>query len=284
LLDPKLRARSVVAEIKRSSNGAQHVFRVARHPLQATDGRSSEGHVWSVRDISQQQLAEQARDQFLDMVSHELRTPLANLKAYAETLILTEQLDVAKQKDFCNIINAEATRLARLVDDLLSISSMEVGSLSLSREETDMERLLQEVVNKVRPQMDQKGTVFNTTFPEKWPKLHLDKDKMAATLVNLLGNAVKYTPGDGRVILKVSVTENDFRIEMEDTGVGISAEELPKVFDKFFRSSDPRVQKESGSGLGLAFAQEVVRMHSGTLTVQSQPGTGSKFTVTLPKT
>ena len=284
LLDPKLRARTAVAEIKRSSNGAQHVFRVARHPLRAADGRSNEGHVWSVRDVSQQKLAEQARNQFIDTVSHELRTPLANLKAYAETLTLTEQLDVEKQKDFCNTINAEATKLARLVDDLLSISSMEVGSLSLAKEETDMERLLQEVVEKVSPQMDQKGIVFNTTFPEKWPELHLDKDKMAATLVNLLGNAVKYTPGDGRVTLRVRVTENHFRIEVEDTGLGISAEELPKVFDKFFRSSDPHVQRESGSGLGLSLAQEVVRMHGGTLTVQSEPGTGSKFTVTLPNT
>ncbi len=284
LLDPKTQARIVVAEIERSSNGTQHVLRVARHPLRAGDGRASEGHVWLVRDISQQKLAEQARDQFLDMVSHELRTPLANLKAYAETLTVTDQLDVEQQKDFCNIINVEATRLARLVDDLLSISSMEVGSLSAAKEETDVERMLNEVVDKVSPQADQKRIVLSTTFPEKWPKLHLDKDKMSAALVNLLGNAVKYTPNDGRVTLKVKVTENDFQIEVEDTGVGISADELPKVFDKFFRSANPLVQQESGSGLGLSFVQEAVRMHGGTLTAQSEPGTGSKFTVTLPNT
>ena len=139
------------------------------------------------------------------MVSHELRTPLANLKAYAETLTVTKQLDLEKQKDFCNIINAEATRLARLVDDLLSISSMEVGSLSLVKEETDMERMMKEVVDKVSPQMDKKFIVMNTTFPEKWPKLHVDKDKMTGTLVNLLGNAVKYTPSGGRVTLRVKV-------------------------------------------------------------------------------
>ncbi len=284
LLDPQLQARTVVAEIERSSNGTQHVFRVARHPLRSADGPSSGGHVWSVRDISQQKLAEQARDQFIDIVSHELRTPLANLKAYAETLTVTEQLDVEQQKDFCNIINVEATRLARLVDDLLSISSMEAGSLSAAKEETDVERMLNEVVDKVSPQAERKGIVLNTSFPEKWPKLHLDKDKMAAALVNLLGNAVKYTPSGGRVGLKVKVSGNDFRIEVEDTGVGISAEELPKVFDKFFRSSDPQVQQESGSGLGLSFVQEAVRMHGGTLTAQSEPGTGSKFVVTLPNT
>jgi two-component system phosphate regulon sensor histidine kinase PhoR len=283
LLDPTTKARPVVAEIRRSNNGVPHVFRVARHPLRAAAPGSNGGHVWCVRDISQQWLAEQARNQFLDAAAHELRTPLANLRAYAETLTLSEKLDVEKQKDFCNTINSEATRLGRLIDDLLSISSMEVGSLSVSREDTDTERLLREVVEKVKPQMSQKGLVFTTDFPEKWPTLHLDKDKLAAAMVNLLGNAAKYTPSEGRVTLRVRLTENEFVIEVEDTGAGISAEELPKVFDKFFRSSDPRIQKESGSGLGLSFVQEVVRMHGGNVNVESERGAGSKFTVTLPK-
>lgn len=282
LCDATLTTRPVVAEIQRSNNGVPHVFRVARHPLRKATSQSSEGHVWCVRDISQQWLAEQARNQFLDAAAHELRTPLANLRAYAETLTVSEQLDVEKQKDFCNTINSEATRLGRLIDDLLSISSMEVGSLTVNREDTDTERLLHEVVEKVTPQMNQKGLTFNTAFPEKWPTLHLDKDKLAAALVNLLGNAVKYTPSDGRVTLRVRLTEGAFVIEVEDTGAGISADELPKVFDKFFRSADPRIQKESGSGLGLSFVQEVVRMHGGTVNVESERGAGSKFSVSLP--
>ena len=283
LLDPNLRQRTVVAEIDRSNNGAHHVFRVARHPLRAADGKSSSGHVWSVRDISQQKLVEQARDQFLDAATHELRTPLANIKAYAETLTLSEQLEVEQQKDFCNTINSEATRLARIVDELLSISSMEVGSLSTSEEETDMERLLSEVVQKVEPQAKQKKIDLRTSFPEKWPTLYVDKDKMAAALVNLLGNAVKYTPSDGQITLTVAAVGDALQIVVADTGVGISAVEQSKVFDKFFRSSDPRIQKESGSGLGLSFVQEVVRMHDGTVNVESEPDAGTTFTVTLPR-
>ena len=283
LLVPETQARTVVAEIKRLNKGTDQVLRVARHPLRAADGRSSAGHVWSARDISQQKLAEQARNAFLDAATHELRTPLSNIKAYAETLTLSEKLDVEKQKNFCNTINSEATRLGRLIDDLLSISSMEVGSLSLAKEEVDVERLLREAVQKVSPQMEQKGIAFKATFPEKWPALHLDKDKMAAALVNLLGNAVKYTPNGGRVTLTVTIIEDGLQIEVADTGLGISASELPKIFDKFFRSSNPRVQKETGSGLGLSFVQEVVRMHNGTLNAKSEQDVGSTFTVILPR-
>ncbi len=282
LADPDARSRTVVVEIARSGDASQGVLRVARHPLRGAKGMPATGHVWSVRDVTQQKLAEQMRNQFVNSATHELRTPLANIKAYAETLVLSEMLDVEKQKQFCNTINAEATRLARFIDDLLSISSMEVGSLSLARQETDIERLLREVQEKARPQMAQKKIVLRCALPEKLPKLRIDKDKIVATLVNLLGNAAKYTPEGGQVDFKVQVKSDALQIDVEDTGIGIAAEELPRIFEKFFRSSDPRVQQETGSGLGLSLAQEVVRLHGGKLTVQSELNKGSRFTVALP--
>src|SRR5690606_18810794 len=130
----------------------------------------------------------------LDSATHELRTPLTNIRAYAETLALCEVVDVEKQKQFCNTINAEATRLSRLIDDLLSLSSIEAGSLSIRRQNVEVRRLLQEVVDKMRPAMEQKQIEFIVALPEKLPEVKLDKDKLAVTLVNLLGNAAKYTP------------------------------------------------------------------------------------------
>jgi signal transduction histidine kinase len=112
--------------------------------------------------------------------------------------------------------------------------------------------------------------------------MRLDKDKINTTLVNLLGNAAKYTPEGGRVALKVKTADGALVIDVEDTGVGIAAEELPRVFEKFFRSADPRVQQECGTGLGLPLAREVVRLHGGELTATSQLNKGSTFTVTLP--
>jgi two-component system phosphate regulon sensor histidine kinase PhoR len=236
-----------------------------------------------MRDVTQQKLAEEMRDQFVDTATHELRTPLANIKAYAETLALADMIDVEQQKQFLNTINSEATRLARFVDDLLSVSSMELGSLSLNKQVTDLNRMLNEVVAKVRPQIEEKQQTFEIVFPEKLPEPELDKDKIAALLVNLLGNAVKYTPEGGRVTFHVNVSDQHIELSVEDTGVGIAADEVPKVFDKFFRSQDPRVQEQTGTGLGLALAQEVVRLHGGHITVESELNKGSTFSVLLPR-
>ncbi len=280
LLSEENRDRAVVTEVTREENGQRRLVRVARHPI--SGGGKHETHVWTIRDITQQKLAEEMRDQFVDTATHELRTPLANIKAYAETLALADVIDVEQQKQFLNTINSEATRLARFVDDLLSVSSMELGSLSLNKQVTDLGRMLNEVLVKIRPQVEEKQLTLDVALPEKMPEPELDKDKIAAVLVNLLGNAVKYTPANGRVVFRVNITDRQIEVSIEDTGVGIAADELPKVFDKFFRSPDPRVQEQTGTGLGLALAHEVVRLHGGTITVESEFNKGSTFCVLLP--
>jgi len=274
--------RSVVTELMREENGQRRIARVARHPICIVGDGKQEAHVWMMRDITQQKLAEEMRDQFVDTATHELRTPLANIKAYAETLALADVIDVEQQKQFLNTINSEATRLARFVDDLLSVSSMEVGSLSLNKQVTDLGRMLNEVLAKIRPQMQEKHLEFDVVLPEKMPEPELDKDKIAAVLVNLLGNAVKYTPENGRVTFRVNISDRQIEISIEDTGVGIAEDEVAKVFEKFFRSPDPRVQEQTGTGLGLALAQEVVRLHGGRITVESEINKGSTFSVLLP--
>lgn len=279
LLAPAARRRTAVCELAHKSEDAERVLRVARLPL---GDESAHRVVWSLRDVTQQKLAEQTRDRFIDTATHEIRTPLANIKAYAETLATSEFIDVELQKEFCNIINSEVTRLARFIDDLLSISSMEVGALTIDRQKVETERLFAEVLTKVEPQMQKKSIEFDVSLAPKLPELNLDKDKIIAVAVNILGNAAKYTPEGGRVSLKVKADDGQLRIAVQDTGVGIAAEELPKVFDKFFRSDDPRVQAEVGSGLGLSLAREVVRMHGGEITVDSELNQGSTFTIHLP--
>jgi two-component system phosphate regulon sensor histidine kinase PhoR len=282
LLKAENRDRAVVTELTREENGQRRIVRAARHPICTGTGAKHESHVWTMRDVTQQKLAEEMRDQFVDTATHELRTPLANIKAYAETLALADVIDVEQQKQFLNTINSEATRLARFVDDLLSVSSMELGSLSLNKQVTDLGRMLSEVLTKIRPQIEEKQLTLEVALPEKMPEPELDKDKISAVLVNLLGNAVKYTPEGGRVTFRVNVTDQQIDIAVEDTGVGIAAEELPKVFEKFFRSQDPRVQEQTGTGLGLALAHEVVRLHGGRITVESELNKGSTFSVLLP--
>jgi PAS domain S-box-containing protein len=279
LLSPAARSRTAVCELTQEGDESGRVLRVARLPL---SGTAAPRYVWSLRDVTQQKLAEQTRDRFIDTATHELRTPLTNIKAYAETLATAEMIDVELQKEFCNIINSEVTRLARFIDDLLSISSMEVGALSIDRQKVETERLFAEVLGKVEPHMQQKSIRFDVQLSAKLPELHLDKDKIIAVVVNIVGNAAKYTPQGGRVSLKVNAEDGHLRIAVEDTGVGIAEEEIPKVFEKFFRSDDPRVQAEVGSGLGLSLAREVVRMHGGEIVVESQLNQGSTFTILLP--
>lgn len=274
--------RPVVTELEREEHGQRRVARAARLPICSVGSSQHETHVWMIRDVTQQKLAEEMRDQFVDTATHELRTPLANIKAYAETLALADMIDVEQQKQFLNTINSEATRLARFVDDLLSVSSMELGSLSLHKQVTDLGRLLNEVLAKIRPQVEEKRLTLEVVLPEKLPEPELDKDKIATVLVNLLGNAVKYTPASGRVTFRVNIADQHIEISVEDTGVGIAEGELPKVFEKFFRSQDPRVQEQTGTGLGLALTQEVVRLHGGRITVESEIDKGSTFRVLLP--
>jgi signal transduction histidine kinase len=271
--------RPVAFETMFGSTPADGVLRITRLPLLGHEGTAT--HVWTVRDVTNQRLAEAMRDQFVSSATHELRTPLANIKALSEQLATCDDIDVESQKEFCNTIDAEVGRLSRFVDDLLSIDQMESGALALVRHETDVERLIAEVCEHVRPQMESRGISFETALPQKFPKLLLDKDKFAAALVNLLGNAAKYTPPGGKVRLVVERNGEHLRFHVEDTGIGIAADELERVFEKFFRSGDDRVRDVAGNGLGLSFTREVVRLHGGDVTVSSELDKGTRFTVTL---
>jgi two-component system phosphate regulon sensor histidine kinase PhoR len=260
---------------------AAGVLRLGRTPI-SSDGFSANTSLWTVRDVTHQKLAEEMRNQFVSTATHELRTPLTNIMAYAELLSQEDDLDIEKQKTFCNIITSEASRLSRFVDQMLNVSQMEAGALSLTRHETDIERLLHEVLENERPHAQKKRLGYDAQLPGKLPKLRVDKDKLAAALVNLLGNAIKYTPEEGSVKLTVEVTGEYAHFHVDDTGIGIAAEELPRISEKFFRSQDSRVRDITGSGLGLAFAQEVARLHGGRITVASELNKGSRFTLTLP--
>lgn len=273
--------RVLSCEIQRGTALHDGVWRIGRYPL-AERERTATEYVWTIRDVTQQRLADETRNQFVFTATHELRTPLANIKAYAETLSMHDDIDVEEQKRFYNTICSEATRLSRFVDELLNVSRMQSGALSLVRHETDIQRLVSEVVAHVRPEMDARQIRLHSQLPAKLPKLSIDKDKISAALVNLLGNAAKYTPEGGEVRLGVNAEGSSVQFVVEDTGIGISAEDLPKVFDKFFRSDDERVRGISGTGLGLAFTQEVARLHGGSVSVQSELHKGSRFTMNLP--
>jgi PAS domain S-box-containing protein len=270
-----------VVEIQRSSDLANGVWRLSRSMI-ASEGSDPTDSIWTLRDVTQQKLAEKAREQFVFTATHELRTPLANIRAYSETLSLADDIPVEQQQSFYNTINNEATRLARFVDELLNISQMEAGAITIQKHEVQLERLLDEILDSQRPLATEKKQSFDLTVAPKLPKVLADKDKLAAALTNLVSNAIKYTPEGGKVSVRVDADASRVLFFVEDSGIGINPEELPKLCTKFFRSSDERVQAIVGTGLGLAFVQEVARLHGGNVSIRSQLNQGSCFTLELP--
>ncbi len=271
----------IILELQRTENSSEGILRVARYPLQENGGQST-AHLWSVRDITQQKLADEMRHQFVQTVAEELQVPLLSINANAETLSADGGIDIEQQQAICTVIKAESTRLTRFVSDLMSFSRMEAGLLSLDRKETDFTALVQEVVESVRVQMTQKQIEFEMTLCQNIPKLHLDQEKMSTCLHNLLGNAIKYTPQGGRVELHVELADSTVEIHVVDSGIGIPQEDLPKIFDRFFRGGDENAGKVSGTGIGLSYTREVVNMHGGRVTVQSEPNQGTHFITLLP--
>ncbi len=235
-----------------------------------------------VRDVSQQTRAERAREEFVTQVTHELRTPLTNIRAYAETLS-SGMFDDPKVVTECyNVITKETRRLSRLIEDILSISQLEVGSIELDIDNVDVKTLLSEGVRDIRGLADEKNIDVQLLLPSKLEPIRGDRDKLAVVINNLLGNAIKYTPPDGNVVVGCQIKSDEVLITFKDNGVGIAPADHTKVFEKFQRADDPEIQKETGSGIGLYTAREIVRRHGGEIELISRKGEGSTFMVRLP--
>jgi two-component system phosphate regulon sensor histidine kinase PhoR len=235
-----------------------------------------------IRNITQQKMAEKARSEFVASVSHELKTPLTTIKSYIELLInrLVENNEV--QYEFYNTINDETDRMVRLINNLLNLSKIEMGSLQIKPTRVRMRQLLMDSFQAVESQALAKNIKFDLRLSEKLSPLEGDKDLLGTVVMNLLSNALKYTPEQGEVVLLADETEEDMFIHVRDTGIGIEETDLPHIFERFFRGQNGE-KTQSGSGLGLALAQQITQLHGGAIKVVSQVNQGSQFTVTLPK-
>jgi two-component system phosphate regulon sensor histidine kinase PhoR len=253
-------------------------FRVLLMPAPPAGGDA----VLTVEDISQLRESQRARDNFLYHVTHELRTPLTNIHAYAETLTQPGFDDEQTRKECYNVLISETRRLSRLVEDILSISQLEVGTARLDIGDVELARLVRQMVQDNLGAADEKKIDLTLALPPKVPKLKGDKPRLSVLLNNLIGNAVKYTPENGKVHVSVEVSKAQVLIAVRDTGIGIAPEDQAHVFEKFFRAADDAVQMLPGTGLGLALAREVARLHGGDILLASERGKGSTFTVALP--
>jgi len=238
----------------------------------------------AIEDITQQRVAEAAMNSFLAKAAHELRTPLTNVRLLVEDALERCQQDPTSTGKNLNVINEETQRLERTVSEILSASEIEAGSFELKADDVHVDQLLQQLKADHEPQARERKIALEFELPPKLPVLQADRDKISLVLHNLLGNALKYTLEGGRVVVTATAEKGRLSVAVADTGVGISPDERERVFEKFYRCKNPLTASVKGSGLGLAIARDVARLHGGDITVESELGRGSTFTVTLPFT
>ena len=223
------------------------------------------------------QSAIKARDEMVAVVSHDLRDPLQTISAAAA--VLRRELQSAENAETLESIAVAGMQMRRLVQDLLDISLIEAGRLAINEEQVDLRDLLREAQTLLQPQVEAANVRIETRVPVDFPAIAIDRHRILQVLVNLIGNALKFGAAGGLVVLGAEQEERSVRIWVEDSGVGISPDQLDHVFDRFWRGNR---YHDSGAGLGLAVAKGIVEAHGGKIGVTSRPGTGSTFFFTLP--
>jgi PAS domain S-box-containing protein len=255
-------------------------FRFIFAPLINTEGDNI-GDLIVIRDITPQVMAEQARSEFLSHAAHEIRSPLTTIKAYTSMLLDGDVKDPETEKEFYNVITMETDRLAKLVEDLLSISKIEMGSLTLKKGMVKPLNLIENCIAAVSSQAAQKKIEIQKLLPDSLSPLDLDKNLMEVALLNCISNSVKYTPDGGTITIAAEEHPDRTLFTIKDTGPGISENDQAHIFDKFYRSDDESIQEQKGTGLGLSLTREIINHHGGEISVESTVGAGSTFTIAL---
>lgn len=255
------------------------VLRFSVRPVRREDAASA---MIVIEDITQQKAAEEARHAFVAQATHELRTPLTNIRLYVETAIEDGEADPSIRVQALNVINSESRRLERIVGEMLSVAEIEAGAFKLKTDDVRLDQLFDGLKADYQQQANEKKIALVFVLPPKLPVLQADREKVAVALHNLVGNALKYTPGGGSVTVRIECDDKQLAVAVADTGIGISPDDCQKIFERFYRANDNRVDKITGTGLGLTIAREVARLHGGDITVESQLNKGSTFTLALP--
>jgi signal transduction histidine kinase len=241
------------------------------------------GGMWlTYRNVSRELALAKLKSDFVSNVSHELRTPLALIRLYAETLELRRLTNPAKQHEYHEIIRKESERLTGLINNILDFSRIEAGKKEYTFRETDLADLVRSTLESYRFEIEQNGFRYEETIENNLPPLQVDREAIARSLLNLVNNAVKYSNGEKYLGIHLYRQNGSVNLEVVDHGIGIPANEQSKIFDKFYRVGDPLVHNTKGSGLGLSLVQHIVQAHGGEVAVESTPGKGSKFVITLP--
>jgi signal transduction histidine kinase len=240
------------------------------------------GLVLTYRSVNKQVALARLKSDFVSNVSHELRTPLALIRLYAETLELGRITTNEKKHEYYSIIRKESERLTALINNILDFSRIEAGRKEYDFRETDIAELVRNTLDSYRFQIEQQGFALEEQIEPNIPKVRVDREAIARALVNLVNNALKYSDHEKFLGVKLYREQSVLKLEVSDRGIGIERHEQSRIFEKFYRTCDPLVHNTKGSGLGLSLVRHITEAHGGEVEVESTPGRGSKFTLSLP--
>ncbi|MGE5431929.1 MAG: PAS domain S-box protein [Syntrophomonadaceae bacterium] len=240
------------------------------------------------RDRAKQQVSvleelNKLKSDFISNISHELRTPLASVVGFSETITSDPNMPREMIAEFSNIILSEGKRLAKLINNVLDFAKMEAGKLDIFKSEFDIVEVLESIAVSVQEEVRQKGVTLNFEVPEHPVIISADRERIPQVVLHLVSNAVKFTGRDGRITVIAQDFLKEFEIIVSDTGTGIPARDLPNIFQKFYKTAGPGSTQIPGSGIGLGLVKQIIDMHKGLISVQSEVNKGTTFIIKLPK-
>jgi two-component system phosphate regulon sensor histidine kinase PhoR len=259
---------------------AKRIFDLRVVPLRTGDGRVATGAVGVFFDVTRLERLELVRQEFLSNVSHELRTPLTSIMALAETLEAGAIDDQEHNRRFLSVIQKNAARMHRLIDDILELSAIEAGNVKVQSETVQLYSLVEDVIGSLSAAATARRIALRNLVVIE-TKVFADPHRLVQMLTNLIDNAIKFNREGGTVSIKYSGNDSD-RISVEDTGEGIPAHHLDRLFERFYRVDRARSRELGGTGLGLAIVKHLAKAHGGEVTVESRFGEGTQFTIELP--
>ncbi|MFA5818120.1 MAG: ATP-binding protein [Bacteroidales bacterium] len=242
------------------------------------------GAVLIARDISRESETTRLKTEFVHNISHELKTPLTLIRLYGETLQRKENLTNEEKKDCYEIITKESERLSHLINNVLDFSRIETGRKEFDFKKGNLAVVIQDTLESYRYHLEKKGFAIHKNIARDLPEMNFDGEAIASVLINLLSNAMKFSPMEKEVTVKLFRDDGNAVIQVADKGIGILPKEVPKNFQRFYQSENKVVSETRGSGLGLTLIKHITEAHNGRIQVESEPGKGSTFSVILPIT
>ena len=249
-------------------------------PFQDENNRQA-GLIVVIQDITEHVKLDNMRKEFVADVSHELKTPITSIMGYADTL-LEGEYDKDTQQKFLGVISSEARRMARLVTDLLTLSKYDSKKVKLEETEFDLGELTKKCQERLKFEIEKKHQNVECFVTANVPPVSADKYGIERVVLNILSNAIKYTPENGKIKIYVGFVYNDAYIKIIDNGIGISEQDLTRIFDRFYRADKARTREMGGTGLGLSFAKEILDQNKGSIDIRSELGKGTEVIIRIP--